>query len=66
MRGTTLEIALASHKKQFSELCFSAHAVICCRVNPAQKAQVQKSIDLIPFLPFSLSCCISNTEKASQ
>jgi phospholipid-translocating ATPase len=40
LEGSTLKIALESCERSFLELSMLAHTVICCRVTPAQKAQV--------------------------
>lgn len=40
VRGSTLGYALSYAKLPFMQLCLSAHTVICCRVSPAQKADL--------------------------
>jgi phospholipid-translocating ATPase len=40
IRGVHLAIAMAHALEPLSELCLMAHAVICCRVTPSQKADL--------------------------
>lgn len=40
IRGSTLRVALEHHKENFGKISMSANTVICCRVNPRQKAQL--------------------------
>ena len=44
VNGATLTLILGQKEleKQFFRLCLTASTVICCRVSPAQKAQVTK------------------------
>lgn len=39
--GDALEFALSHFEEEFVGLCLAANSVICCRVTPAQKAQVR-------------------------
>ena len=66
VRGPTVDVALTYHQAAFSKLLLSAHAVICCRVSPAQKAQVGMwsfvfSLSLLSlyfFLSLSVPVCV--------
>jgi magnesium-transporting ATPase (P-type) len=44
VRGSTLQLALTHAGEAFAQLCMDAHAVICCRVTPAQKADVSAAL----------------------
>lgn len=44
IRGSTLQLALEHHKRDFTKLCLMANTVICCRVAPSQKAELVKLV----------------------
>lgn len=43
-RGSSLEVVLVEMPELFKELCLHANSVICCRVTPAQKAQLVRLV----------------------
>lgn len=44
VKGDTVRIALEFHRDEFAALCLQAKSVICCRVTPAQKAQLVRLV----------------------
>ena len=46
--GQSLAVALKHHRDIFSEVAKRCEAVVCCRMSPIQKAEVERKLSHLP------------------